>query len=169
MEPLHPWPSAEFSLGHFIRKTATTSHPWPGFSKPTSPPSRRLYESDSSRSPWSNAEDRIARAGRTRTHQLDTNALAPGTSTIDFYREVQGDVGWRGPATLLRLDKDESTAVLSPHVSRTTVPGELATYSATYTWSLLGHGQSTVLRLPMAPSDGHQAFPAQGGDHRMGS
>ena len=59
------------------------------------------------------AEDRIARAGRTRPHQLDTNTLVPGTSTIDFYREVQGDVGWRGPATLLRLDKDEGTAILT--------------------------------------------------------
>ena len=59
------------------------------------------------------AEDRIARAGRSRTHQLDTNALVPGTTTIDFYCEVQGDVGWRGPATLLRLDKDEGTAILT--------------------------------------------------------
>ncbi|CAE7596870.1 CPK34, partial [Symbiodinium pilosum] len=59
------------------------------------------------------AEDRIARAGRTRPHKLDTNIPVPGTTTIDFYREIQGDVGWRGPATLLRLDKDEGTAILT--------------------------------------------------------
>ena len=59
------------------------------------------------------AEDRIARAGRTRPHKLDTSTLIPGTAAIDFYREVQGDVGWRGPATLLRLDKDEGTGILT--------------------------------------------------------
>ena len=59
------------------------------------------------------AEDRIARAGRTRPHKLDIGTLIPGTTAIDFYREVQGDVGWRGPATLLRLDKDEGTAILT--------------------------------------------------------
>ena len=61
------------------------------------------------------AEDRIARAGRTRPHKLDTGALIPGTTMVDFYRESQGDVGWRGPASLLRLDKDEGTAILSYH------------------------------------------------------
>ena len=39
----------------------------------------------------------------TRSHRLDTASLVPGTTEIDLYREVQGDVGWRGPALLLKL------------------------------------------------------------------
>lgn len=57
-------------------------------------------------------EDRTARANRTRSHRLDTTTLVPGTSEIEFYRDMQGDVGWRGPALLLRLDADEGTAVI---------------------------------------------------------
>ena len=57
-------------------------------------------------------DDRTARANRTRSHRLDTLSLVPGTSEVEFYREVQGDVGWRGPALLLRLDSDEGTAVI---------------------------------------------------------
>lgn len=57
-------------------------------------------------------EDRIARASRTRPHQLDLTSLVAGTSEIEFYREVKGDVGWRGPALLLRLDADEGVAVI---------------------------------------------------------
>ncbi|CAL1138133.1 unnamed protein product [Cladocopium goreaui] len=57
-------------------------------------------------------EDRVARASRTRPHQLALDELIPGTSEIEFCREVQGDPGWRGPALLLRLDADEGTAVI---------------------------------------------------------
>ena len=57
-------------------------------------------------------EDRTARANRTRSHRLNTAELVPGTSEVEFYREVQGDVGWRGPALLLRLDPDEGVAVI---------------------------------------------------------
>ena len=57
-------------------------------------------------------EDRTARANRTRSHRLDASALVPGTSEVEFYREVQGDVGWRGPAKLLLLDADEGVAVI---------------------------------------------------------
>ena len=57
-------------------------------------------------------EDRIARANKTRPHQLDLTQFVPGTSEIEFYREVKGDVGWRGPALLLRLDADEGVAVI---------------------------------------------------------
>ncbi|OLQ01786.1 hypothetical protein AK812_SmicGene15471 [Symbiodinium microadriaticum] len=59
------------------------------------------------------AEDRTARANRTRPHQLEAGALVPGVSRVDIYREVQGDVGWRGPAELLKLDRDEGTATVS--------------------------------------------------------
>ena len=59
------------------------------------------------------AEDRIARANRTRPHQLNVGELVPGTTKVDFHREVQGDVGWRGPAELLKLDTAEGTAILS--------------------------------------------------------
>ena len=59
------------------------------------------------------AEDRLARANRTRPHQLNVGELVPGTTKVDFHREVQGDVGWRGPAELLKVDASEGTAILS--------------------------------------------------------
>ena len=46
-------------------------------------------------------EDRTARANRTRSHRLDTTSLIAGTSEVEFYREVQGDAGWRGPCPSL--------------------------------------------------------------------
>ena len=58
-------------------------------------------------------EDRISRANRTRTNQLKLDDMVPGVTRIDFHRETQGDVGWRGPAELLKLNKDEGTAVIS--------------------------------------------------------
>ena len=57
-------------------------------------------------------EDRVARANRTRPHQLDVGQLVSGTSEVEFYREVQGDQGWRGPALLLRLDQEEGVAII---------------------------------------------------------
>ena len=59
------------------------------------------------------AEDRIARANRTRTQQLELGELVPGVTRIDFHRETQGDVGWRGPAELLKVNKEEGTAIIS--------------------------------------------------------
>eukprot|EP00439_Symbiodinium_sp_Y106_P051007 s1424_g6.t1 len=53
------------------------------------------------------------RANRTRTQQLDLGELVPGVTRIDFHRETQGDVGWRGPAELLQINKDEGTAIIS--------------------------------------------------------
>lgn len=58
------------------------------------------------------AEDRVARASRTRPHQLEVTSLVAGTSEVEFYREVEKDPGWRGPALLLRLDSDDGTAVI---------------------------------------------------------
>ena len=57
-------------------------------------------------------EDRVARASRTRPHQLDLSTLTAGTSEVEFYREVKNDPGWRGPALPLRLDADEGVAVI---------------------------------------------------------
>ena len=57
-------------------------------------------------------EDRVARASRTRPHQLKLGELTAGTSEVEFCREVKGDPGWRGPALLLRLDETEGTAVI---------------------------------------------------------
>ena len=57
-------------------------------------------------------EDRVARAARTRTHQLDLDQLIAGTSEVEFYREVKNDPGWRGPALLLRLDADDGVAII---------------------------------------------------------
>ena len=37
--------------------------------------------------------------------------MTPGTSQVDIFREVQGDVGWRGPAELLKIDAEEGNAV----------------------------------------------------------
>jgi hypothetical protein len=58
-------------------------------------------------------DDRTATANRTRSHRL---SLAPGTSEVEFYPKVQGDIGWRGPALFLRLDSDEGTAVIQYHL-----------------------------------------------------
>ena len=52
-------------------------------------------------------EDRIARAARTRPHQLDQGLIA-GTSEVEYYR----DDHWRGPAMLLRIDADDGVAVI---------------------------------------------------------
>ena len=57
-------------------------------------------------------EDRVARATRTRTHQLDLDQLIAGTSEVEFYREVKNDPGWRAPALLLRLDADDGVAII---------------------------------------------------------
>ncbi|CAE7404059.1 unnamed protein product, partial [Symbiodinium necroappetens] len=66
------------------------------------------------------AEDRIARANRTRTQQLELGELVPGVTRVDFHRETQGDVGWRGPAELLKVNTEEGTAIISyqgrPHL-----------------------------------------------------
>ena len=59
------------------------------------------------------AEDRIARANRTRTQQTAVGEMVPGVTRIDFHRETQGDVGWRGPAELLKVNKEEGTAIIS--------------------------------------------------------
>ncbi|OLP96718.1 Acyl-CoA-binding domain-containing protein 6 [Symbiodinium microadriaticum] len=59
------------------------------------------------------AEDRVARANRSRPHQLRLSELVPGTTLVDYYREVNGDVGWRGPAELLKVSREEGTAILS--------------------------------------------------------
>lgn len=58
------------------------------------------------------AEDRVARASRSRSHQLEISQLVPGTSEVEFHRDVPGDPGWRGPALLLRLDASEGTAAI---------------------------------------------------------
>ena len=57
-------------------------------------------------------EDRVARANRHCPHQLETDKLTAGVSEVEYYREVAGDPGWRGPALLLRLDQDEGVAVI---------------------------------------------------------
>ena len=59
------------------------------------------------------AEDRVARANRSRPHQLKLEELIPGTTLVDYYRETQGDVGWRGPAELLKVNRSEGNAILS--------------------------------------------------------
>ena len=46
------------------------------------------------------------------TRPTNVGEMVAGTSEIEFYREVQGDPGWRGPALLLRLDQDEGVAVI---------------------------------------------------------
>ena len=57
-------------------------------------------------------EDRVARANKHRPHQLETDQLTAGVSEVEYYREIAGDPGWRGPALLLRLDQGEGVAVI---------------------------------------------------------
>ena len=60
------------------------------------------------------AEDRIARAkSDEKLSNWDLGELVPGVTRIDFHRETQGDVGWRGPAELLKVNKEEGTAIIS--------------------------------------------------------
>ena len=48
-----------------------------------------------------------ARANRSRPHH------SFGSVSCDYYREVNGDVGWRGPAELLKISRDEGTAIIA--------------------------------------------------------
>ena len=57
-------------------------------------------------------EDRVARANRHRPHQLNLDEMVAGVTEVEYYREMAGDPGWRGPALLLRVDQDSGTAVL---------------------------------------------------------
>ena len=97
-------------------------------------------------------EDRIARANRTRPHQLNLDELIAGTSEVEFYREVQGDPGWRGPALLLRLDADEGVACGA-------VPGEAVSdffaVSQTLPWNLShDHQQEGARGEPLQAHEG---------------
>ena len=62
------------------------------------------------------AEDRVARAGRSRPHQYDITEMVAGTTEIEFYRRPRMTlvIGWRGPALLLLLclDADEGVAII---------------------------------------------------------
>ena len=72
----------------------------------------RIRQTSLAQAQQSIVEDRVARAARTRPHQLDVGTLVAGTSEVEFYREVKKDPGWRGPALLLRLDADEGVAII---------------------------------------------------------
>ena len=64
-------------------------------------------------------EDRVARANRHGPHQFNSDEMVAGVTEVEYYREVAGDPGWRGPALLLRIDQGSGTAVFAvPGIAR---------------------------------------------------
>eukprot|EP00435_Cladocopium_sp_Y103_P067126 s113_g29.t1 len=55
---------------------------------------------------------RIRQTALAQAQQAVIEDRPAGTSEVEFYREVKDDLGWRGPALLLRLDADEGVAVI---------------------------------------------------------
>ena len=49
-------------------------------------------------------ESRIARANRSRPQQLELGSLVAGTSKVEIFRDDGGGYGWRGPATVLKIN-----------------------------------------------------------------
>jgi hypothetical protein len=56
-------------------------------------------------------ESRIARANRSRPQQLELGSLVAGTSKVEIFRDDGGGYGWRGPATVLKIN-DHGTAIV---------------------------------------------------------
>ena len=56
-------------------------------------------------------ENRIVRAQHTRPQRVATEELKPGVSEVEFHREDADGFGWRGPASLLKL-QNNGTAVV---------------------------------------------------------
>ena len=57
-------------------------------------------------------ESRIARANRSRPQRLRVEDLVPGTTTVEIFREDGSGQGWRGPATILKIDEEAGNAVV---------------------------------------------------------
>ena len=64
-------------------------------------------------------EDRVARANRHRPHQLNLDKMVAGVTEVEYYREVAGDPGWRGPALLLRIDQTAAQQSCSTRANHT--------------------------------------------------
>ena len=57
------------------------------------------------------AQARIARANRSRPQQLELGSLVAGTTKVEIFRDDGGGYGWRGPATVLKVN-DHGTAIV---------------------------------------------------------
>ena len=57
-------------------------------------------------------ESRIARANRSRPQRLRVEEMVPGSTAVEIFREDGSGQGWRGPATILKIDEEAGTAVV---------------------------------------------------------
>ena len=57
-------------------------------------------------------ESRISRANRSRPSRLPLEQMLPGTTKVEIYRDDSGGQGWRGPATILKVNEHAGTAIV---------------------------------------------------------
>eukprot|EP00435_Cladocopium_sp_Y103_P007263 s3374_g2.t1 len=57
-------------------------------------------------------ESRIARANRSRPQRLPIESMVPGTTKVEIFRDDGGGYGWRGPATVLKINEAAGTAIV---------------------------------------------------------
>ena len=57
-------------------------------------------------------ESRIARANRSQPQRLRVEDLVPGTTAVEIFREDGSGQGWRGPATILKIDEEAGNAMV---------------------------------------------------------
>ena len=57
-------------------------------------------------------ESRIARANRSRPQRLPVENMVPGTTKVEIFRDDGGGFGWRGPATVLKINEGAGTAIV---------------------------------------------------------
>ena len=55
-------------------------------------------------------ESRIARSNRSRPQQLQLEDYIPGTTQVEIFRQDPSGQGWRGPATILKINQETGTA-----------------------------------------------------------
>ena len=57
-------------------------------------------------------ESRIARANKSRPQRTPVEEIQVGTTQVEIFRDDGGGHGWRGPATVLKIDDDAGTCVV---------------------------------------------------------
>ena len=57
-------------------------------------------------------ESRISRANRSRPQRLPVEDFVPGTTKVEIFRDDGAGYGWRGPATVLKIDEAAGAAIV---------------------------------------------------------
>eukprot|EP00435_Cladocopium_sp_Y103_P025906 s172_g6.t1 len=57
-------------------------------------------------------EMRISEANRSRPQQLFVADMTSGTTKVEIFRDDGGGYGWRGPATVLKINESAGTAIV---------------------------------------------------------